>query len=104
MSERSNVETLNVGTKEIVSLDITDRLGGITSLATYNVEYKIVTEDEATIKVNWTTVLNTSGMRADILVDTTTGGGWAEGTYKLYIRINIIPEIPVLGPFEFGLS
>ena len=95
------METLNVGTKEIVSLDITDRLGGITSLATYNVEYKIITEDEATIKQNWTTVLNTSAMRADILIDST---GWAEGTYKLFVRINIIPEVPVFGPFVFGLS
>lgn len=95
------VDTLNVGTVEIVSIDVTDRLGGVSTLDSYNVEYKIVSEDEETVTQDWTTVEGTTEMRVDVLIDST---GWAEGTYKLYIRINIVPEVPVLGPFEFGLS
>ena len=95
------METLNKDSKEIISFNITDRLGGVNSLSAYNVEHKVVTEDEQTIKVDWTTVFGTTGMRVDALLDTT---GWDEGTYKLYIRINIVPEVPILGPWEFGLS
>jgi hypothetical protein len=95
------MDTLNVGTKEIVSLDVTDRLQTLTSLNGVNVEQKIVTEDEQTIKQDWATVSQTVGMRVDCLIDTTS---WDEGTYKLYIRVNVPPELPVLGPFEFGLS
>lgn len=96
--------TLNAGTKEIFSVDIADRIQGITDLDLYTVESKIITEDEATIKQNWAAVFDKVLMRVDTLIDTTTGGGWAEGTYKLYIRITINPEIVILGPIEFGLS
>lgn len=98
------MDTLNVGTKEVRSIELTDRLGTLTTLDTINVEQKIVTEDEQDTKQDWATVFQTVGMRVDCLIDTTTSGGWAEGTYKLYIRVNVPPELPVLGPFEFGLS
>jgi len=86
---------LNIGTKEIVVVSTGDRLAEITDLGPYNVEQKIISEDEQTVKQNWTTVLETSVMDAHCLIDTT---GWAEGTYKLYVRINVPPELPILGP------
>jgi hypothetical protein len=95
------MDTLNLGTKEVRSIELTDRLQTLTTLDGLNVEQKIVTEDEQTIKQDWATVFQTVDMRVDCLIDTTT---WDEGTYKLYIRVNVPPELPVLGPFEFGLS
>lgn len=93
------MDTLNVGTKEIVSVYLTDRLGTITDIA--SAEFKIMTEDETDTVVDWATVENIAGLRVDCLVDTT---GWTEGTYKLYVRPSIPPENPIVGPWEFGVS
>lgn len=93
--------SLNAGTVEILPFNVTDLLGEITSLESFTVDYKVMTEDESSTKVDWAAVEDISGMRVDVLLDTT---GWAEGNYKLYIRPNIPPESPILGPFVFGLS
>lgn len=95
--------TLNVGTVELLPVDITDKIGTITDLAAYAVDYKIVDEAEDNVVVNWTPVNSKSGMRVFPLIDTTVGT-WPEGTYKLYVRPAIPPESPILGPMEFGLS
>lgn len=97
------IETLNVGTKELFAVELTDKLGTITDLAPYTVDYKVVSEDESTTIVNWTLVNSKNMMVVYPLIDTTVGS-WQEGTYKLYIRATIPPEVPVLGPIEFGLS
>ena len=94
--------TLNLGTREIFVVDITDKLGAITDLAAVPVDYRVLTEDEE-LQVDWTPVNSKEGMQVYPLIDTTIGV-WAEGTYKLYVRPNISPEAPVLGPIEFGLS
>lgn len=95
--------SLNVGTKELYAIELTDKLGSIIDITPYNVDYKIVSEDEATTVVDWTPVNSKSGMVVYPLIDTTVGI-WLEGTYKLYIRPIIPPEAPILGPIEFGLS
>lgn len=94
------MDTLNVGTIETLSVELTDRIGSITDLSIYAVDFQVLKEDE-TSQLAWTAVAAVVGMRADCLLDTT---GWAEGTYKLYIRPTIGPERPIIGPFEFGLS
>lgn len=97
------MEDLNVGTKEIVSVNVTDRLSTITDLSIYTVSYK-VENDDGTDKVTWTSVADVVGMRVDILLDTTTGsGGWPAGHYELFIRPTIGSEQPILGPFDFNL-
>ena len=95
------MDTLVEGTKEIVVIELNDRLGTVTALTGINVEQRITTEDESAVEQDWTGVVNTDGMSVECLIDTT---GWDEGTYKLYIRVNIPPELPILGPFEFGVS
>lgn len=95
------METLNAGTKELFSVQLDDRLGTLTTLDGVNVESKVVTEDEETTKQDWATVVQTVDMRVDSLIDTT---GWSDGTYKLYLRVNVPPELPIIGPFEFGVS
>lgn len=98
-----SILTLNIGTVELLAIDIADKLGTITDLTSYNVDYKIVNEKEDVTLVNWTAVNSKDGMRVFPLIDTTVGD-WVEGTYKLYVRPTIAPEAPILGPMEFGLS
>lgn len=100
------MDTLNAGTKEIISVYLTDRLKTVTSISA--ADYKVVTEDESGVVIDWEPVEHIDHMRIDVLVDTTAGGSegdpWAEGTYKLYVRPNVAPEAPIVGPFEFGVS
>jgi hypothetical protein len=96
-------DTLNVGTKELYAVELTDKLGAITDLAAYAVHFKILSEDEADTVVDWTLVNSKDGMIVYPLIDTTVGT-WGERTYKMYIRATIPPEAPILGPIEFGLS
>ena len=97
------IETLNVGTKELYAVELTDKLGNISDLAPYNVDFKIVSEDEVDTIVNWTPVNSKILMVVYPLIDTTVGV-WGERTYKMYIRPTIPPEAPILGPILFGLS
>lgn len=102
------MDTLNLGTKEIVSVYLTDKLGNITTVDT--ADFKVLSEDEVDTVMDWTVVTNIVGLRLDCLIDTTTGAGvgglepWPEGTYKLYARPSVPPEAPIVGPFEFGVS
>jgi hypothetical protein len=98
-----SILTLNKGTIELLPVDITDKLGTITDLASYDVDYRIISEDETDTIIDWTPVNSKSLMRVFPLIDTTIGN-WPEGTYKLYVRPTIPPEAPILGPMEFGLS
>lgn len=96
------MDDLNVGTKEVLSVNVDDRLDTINDLTPYAVYYRVLNEDDS-VKLAWTIATDVVVMRVDCLVDTTTGGGWAAGTYKLYIRPTIGAEQPILGPFEFNL-
>lgn len=95
--------TLNVGTKELMSIDLADRIQGISDISPYVVQACIKSEDELTTPQAYSNVANKVLMRVDVLIDTTVGL-WSEGTYKLYLKITIAPEVVILGPVEFGLS
>lgn len=97
-----SIITLNKGTVELIPVDITDKVGTITDLAPYSVDYRVTTEAEVEI-VAWTPVNSKNLMRVFPLIDTTVGT-WDEDVYKLYIRVNVPPETPILGPMEFSLS
>lgn len=93
------MDTLNKGTKELLSVILTDRLGLIDTIPA--ADFKVISEDETTIVQDWVAADSISGLRVDCLVDTST---WDEGTYKLFVRPDIPPESPIIGPFEFGVS
>lgn len=102
------MESLNVGTKEVVSVLLSDKLQTIDTIP--DADFKVITEDETVTVKDWATVENITGLRIDVMLDTTTGAGesgtdpWPEGVYKLYVRPAVSPEAPIVGPFEFGLS
>lgn len=94
------MDTLVAGTIQTYSVELGDRLNNVADLAPYACQFKVLSEDETVIAQNWTSASPT-GMRVDCLINTT---GWIEGIYKLYVRINIPPETPILGPIDFAVS
>lgn len=93
---------VNKNSVEMLPVLVSDRLGGISTLDSYTKQFRITDVEENEL-VTWTTCTN-DGMTALPLIDTT--GSWAVdgGTFKLYIKITITPEIPILGPIEFEVS
>lgn len=96
------MEKLAKGTKEILLVNVVDRLKAITTLNGLTMKFDVY-DRQGNIKMNQVTATN-AGMIAQCLVDTTTGGGWAAGKYVLYLDITTGPEKPRLGPFEFELA
>ena len=90
------------GTKEYLIVDVDDALDGIASLNGSNPRYTVKDFNDA-LKYNDQVGTN-SGMKAYCMIDTLSGGAWAEGTYRLYVRFDALPEVPYLGPFEFEVS
>lgn len=93
------MEDLNAGTKELVSINVEDRLGSINDLSIYAIDFRVEKEDGSD-QVAWTSVANVVLMRVDCLLNTS---GWALGHYELFIRPTIGSEQPILGPFDFNL-
>ncbi len=93
------MDDLNVGTKEIVSVSLDDRLNTITDISADPVSFRVAKED-GTDQIAWTPVTNIVLMRVDCLIDTT---GWPLGHYELYVRPTIGAERPVIGPFDFNV-
>lgn len=91
---------VNKGSIEFLPVQVTDRLGGITTLDGYAVSFRITDVEEVEV-ITWASC-NNEGMTVLPLIDATT---LTDGkTYKLYIKIIISPEEPILGPFEFEVS
>lgn len=93
---------LNKNSIEFLPVLVSDRLGGISTLDGYVKHYRVTDINETQV-VAWTTC-NNDGMTVLPLIDTTVVGFADGGTYKLYIRIAINPEVPILGPFSFEVS
>lgn len=90
------MEQLVKGTIEFLPVVIEDRLGGISSLNGHSTTYKIE-DEEGTQKVAWTSC-NTQEMTALPLVNTTN---LDKVIHRLFVKVDLAPEYPVLGPFEF---
>lgn len=94
------MEELIKNTKEYLPVRLKDRLGALTTLDGIAVAFRVTKDNDAqTEVVAWTTCGN-NGMSALPLIDT-TAAAFVAGKHNLYIRVNVAPEIPILGPFEF---
>lgn len=93
---------LNKGTVEYLPVQVSDRLGGISSLDGYAIQFQVTDRDENVIQA-WASC-NNDVMTVMPLIDTTGSAFEDGGTYKLYIKITINPEVPILGPIEFEVS
>lgn len=93
---------LTQGTIETVVVDLTDRLGNLSTLDGSNLRFDV--KDRAgAFKVNNASAPN-NGMRALPLIDTTLGGVWPSGEYRLYLRFNAPNDTPVIGPIPFQVN
>lgn len=93
------MDTLNYGSLEYYPVKLADRLNNLTDLDTIVCQYKVEDENEE-IKVDWSTA-TTDGMIILPLLDTAVIG---KGNWRLFVRLNIAPESPIVGPFEFGIG
>lgn len=87
------------GSKENVIVDVTDATTGTTDLAPLSPQFDVVSEGGTAKQTNVACVA--TAMRLTCLVDTTAGGTWATGLYRLYVHFTAGTEIPRLGPVEF---
>lgn len=90
------MESIVLNSKEYMPVKVKDRLNNLTTLDTTLVQFKVDNEDDTNI-IDWSTA-SSEGMTALPLVD---GSLLTKGIFKLYIRFNLAPEVPILGPFEF---
>lgn len=95
------------GTKERLTVDIVDRSGAVTDLASSTPKFDVLDETETYKYGNGTyagaTAATASGMTITALVDSNNGGLWAEGDYRLFVWFVVGTETIRKGPFEFAL-
>jgi hypothetical protein len=95
------VETLTVGTKEYLPIQVRNILGSVTTLDGTGLTYDLYHDDEAETVVLTAQPASNDGMVALPLIDCT---GLTEGDYKVFIKFTALPEVPRLGPFYFRVD
>lgn len=90
------------GTIEHVPVNVKDRMGDLTDLAGTTPMFKVRKESDESTVIDWTAADLTSpaGMTAHCLINTTLVAV-TKDRYELLLRFQLLPEIPILGPFDF---
>ncbi len=90
------------GTKETIHVDMEDSSGVVTSLTGSGPTFTVLdSEDDAKV----TDVSATAaGMRISCLLDTTVGGVWDEGEYRLFVKFTVGSEVIIKGPHYFIIA
>lgn len=86
------------GSIEYLRINVTDRLGGLTTLDGTAPKFDVYDPDG--VEVVSQSNANNVGMEAFCLINSTA---LAYGQYKLFLNFNIAPEFPRLGPFNFKI-
>lgn len=90
------------GTKENVHVDFVDRSGLVTSLAGSGPTFTV--KDSAGADKVTNVAATGAGMRITCLLDTTVGGVWAEGEYRLFVKFTVSSQVIIKGPYYFNLK
>ena len=80
------------GSKENIVVDLVDATGAVTDLSGASPVF-YVEKNDGTVMVNGVAA-TAVGMRVVCLFNTTTGGPWTDGLYKLYVGLTIGAESP----------
>ena len=96
------MDTIVSGSIEYLSVKWTDRRGQVTDLTTLSPTFDVLDKDDVAKQTAVTCIVD--DMSAYCLVDTTAGGNWVSGIYRLYVRFTASPEIPLHGPFPFKVE
>ncbi len=96
--------SLAPGTEQILTVAIVDETltydtleGGVATTIQFDVL------DDADVAKYSNEPADVAGMSIRCLVDTTDGGVWAEGRYRLFVEFTVDTENIRLGPYEFYL-
>jgi hypothetical protein len=96
------MDTIVSGSIEYLSVKWTDRRSQVSNLATLAPTFDVLDKDDVAKQTAVTCIVD--GMVANCLIDTTSGGNWVSGIYRLYVRFTASPEIPLHGPFPFRVE
>lgn len=103
------IGTVTQGTKENFQVIITDREGSITTLASSTPKFDVIDfNGNYKYGVSPGTYANAQAATATLmvincLVDTTFGGEWAVGEYRLFVWFTVGSEVVRKGPFYFDV-
>lgn len=97
------IGSLAKGTKENIFVDIEDRSTiPVTDLSTSTPTFDVI--DEADVFKVTAGSATASGMRITVPLDTTVGGTWAEGEYRLLVKFTVGAQVIRKGPFFFFIT
>jgi len=96
------------GSKENIQVIITDNEETVTDLSTAGPKFDVMFSDD-TFKYGDGTYANAQAatavaMTINCIVDTTSGGIWAEGDYRLFVWFTVGSEVIRKGPFFFPVE
>jgi hypothetical protein len=89
------------GTKETIHADYVDRSGTVTDLSGSGPTFDVIDFAEA-FKVT-AGGATASGLRISVPLDTTVGGTWAEGEYRLFTKFTVGADVIRKGPYYFQI-
>lgn len=89
------------GTKENVRIKFVDDAGVVTELSGSGPTFTVL--DSADVAKVTDASASASGLVISVLLDTTVGGVWAEGEYRLFVKFTVGSEVIRKGPYEFEI-
>ena len=89
------------GSKENIRVTLTDRSGTITDLTSSGPTFDVLDENDVA-KVTAASA-TASGLVITANLDTTVGGVWDEGEYRLFVKFSVGSEVVRKGPFFFTI-
>jgi hypothetical protein len=92
---------ISKGSKENIRCTMVDRSETVTSLAGSTPTFDVI--DAAEVYKVTAASASAVGMVITALLDTTFGGTWAEGEYRLFVKFTVGAEVIRKGPFFFTI-
>lgn len=89
------------GTKENVRVTFVDRTGIVTDLSGSSPTFDVI--DSADVFKVTAGSATASGLTVTVLLDTTVGGTWTEGDYRLFVKFTVGSEVIRKGPYYFTI-
>lgn len=90
------------GSKENIFVDFVDRSNTVTDLSGSGPTFDVIDSSEV-FKVTAASATG-AGLRITVPLDTTVGGVWAEGEYRLFVKFSVGAEVVRKGPFFFTIT
>lgn len=92
---------ISKGTKENIRVTFVDRTGLVTDLSSSGPTFDVIDSAEV-FKVTAGSATG-SALTITVPLDTTVGGTWAEGDYRLFVKFTVGAEVIRKGPYYFTI-